>query len=141
MRRHGHALSMIARRGADHAAFQLLGRQVRHLVVGAAQLEAEDSLLVLTLEQYLVVQPSAQVPGGLQRRLDRHVVDACREDLLEVIGGLEMLFHNQRIISRPSWARKKPPDLAARGLNPPREVEETTLQVAARAGNWLIARK
>jgi hypothetical protein len=31
-----------------------LGAQVHHLVVGAAQLEAEDRLLVLALEQHLV---------------------------------------------------------------------------------------
>jgi hypothetical protein len=46
--------------------FELLRRQVRHLVVGAAQLEAEHGLLVFALEQHLVVQAPAQVFGGLQ---------------------------------------------------------------------------
>jgi len=35
---------------------QLLGGQVRHLVVGAAQLEAAHGLLVFAFEQYRVVQ-------------------------------------------------------------------------------------
>jgi hypothetical protein len=62
-----HALGVVAGRGANHALFELLRRQVRHLVVGAAQLEAEDGLLVFALEQHLVVQAPAQVFGGLQR--------------------------------------------------------------------------
>ena len=44
------ALRMVAGRGADHAALELLGRQVGHLVVRAAQLEAEYALHVLALE-------------------------------------------------------------------------------------------
>jgi hypothetical protein len=66
---------------------QLLGREVRHLVVGAAQLEAAHRLLVLALEQHLVVQAPAQVARGLQGGLDGHVVDAGGEDLLQVVGG------------------------------------------------------
>ena len=60
-----HTLGMVAGGRADHALFQLLGGEVRHLVVGAAQLEAEDGLLVFALEQHFVVQASAEVFGGL----------------------------------------------------------------------------
>ena len=44
------ALGMIAGRSADHAAGELLRAQVHHLVVSAAQFEAEDGLLVLALQ-------------------------------------------------------------------------------------------
>jgi hypothetical protein len=71
VRAHGHALRVVAGRGADHAAFQLLGRQVRHLVVGAAQLEAEHRLLVFALEQHLVVQALAQVARQAPGRTPR----------------------------------------------------------------------
>ena len=54
------ALGMVAGRGADHAARQLLRREVRHLVVGAAQLEAEHRLRVLALEQHLVAEPGRE---------------------------------------------------------------------------------
>jgi hypothetical protein len=64
--RHGDALGMVAGRGADHAPLELFRAQMRHLVVGAAQLEAEHRLLVLALEQHLVVQAAAEVFGGLQ---------------------------------------------------------------------------
>jgi hypothetical protein len=47
--------------------FQLLGRQVGHLVVGAAQLEAEHRLLVLALEQHVVAQAARQAARRLQR--------------------------------------------------------------------------
>jgi len=92
---HGHALGMVAGRGADDAALQLAGGEVRHLVVGAAQLEAEHGLLVLALEQHPVVQAAAQVAGGFQVRLDRHVVHAGGEDLLEVIGGGQVVGHGR----------------------------------------------
>jgi hypothetical protein len=59
-----HALCVVAGRSADHAALQLLGRQVRHLVVGAAQLEAEHRLLVLALEQHVVAQSPRQAAPG-----------------------------------------------------------------------------
>ena len=62
---------------------------MRHLVVGAAQLEAEDGLLVFPLEQHFVVQASAEVLGRLQRRFLRHVVDPRGQDFFKVVGGAE----------------------------------------------------
>ena len=77
---------MIAGAGGDDAAGALLGRQMRDLVVGAAQLEAEDRLQVLALEQHLVVQPLRQPRGGVERRLARHVVDAAGQHVVEKLG-------------------------------------------------------
>ena len=84
-----NALRMVAGRGTDHAFFELRCAQVCHLVVSAAQLEAEHRLLVFTLEQDGVFQAHAQVFGRLQSRLDRHVIDAGREDFFQVVSGLE----------------------------------------------------
>jgi hypothetical protein len=151
----GHALCMVAGRGADHALLQLLGRQVRHLVVGAAQLEAEHGLLVLALEQHLVVQAAAQCLGGLQVRLHGHVVHARGEDLGQVVGRGQGVVHRRRkagvqqagaglpgagghhrrlrrmlqcsVLGTPGATKpKKSPRPQSRGLNPPiEEVEET----------------
>ena len=63
------------------------GVQVRHLVVGAAQLEREDGLLVLALQQDAVAEPPRQRRRELERRLDRHVVDLRGQDLLQVVDG------------------------------------------------------
>jgi hypothetical protein len=59
---------------------------VHHLVVGAAQLEAEHRLLVFALEQHVVAEAARQAARRLQRGFTRHVVDAGGEDALEVIG-------------------------------------------------------
>ena len=50
-RRQRHALRVVAGGGADHSAAGDRLREVRDLVVGAAQLEREDRLQVLALEQ------------------------------------------------------------------------------------------
>jgi hypothetical protein len=83
-----HALCMVAGGGADHAAGEFVAPQMRHLVVGAAQLEAEHGLAVFALEQHMVAQAPRQGACRLQRRLDRHVVDAGVEDALEVVAAL-----------------------------------------------------
>ena len=62
-----HALGVVAGRGANHPARELLAAQLGHLVVGPAQLEAEHRLLVFTLEQHLVVQASPQYFRHVQR--------------------------------------------------------------------------
>jgi hypothetical protein len=47
-----------------------------------------------------------------------------------------VLFHDKSIINGGLWPRKKPPDLAVRGLNPPKEkVEETIVAIAAQANS------
>src|SRR5439155_9432556 len=53
-RRVRDALCMIARAGGDDAASALFRGEVRHAVVGTAQLEAENRLLVFALEQHRV---------------------------------------------------------------------------------------
>ena len=57
-RRERHALRVVAGGGADHATLGRSLRQVRDLVVGAAQLERKDRLQVLALEQHVVAQPA-----------------------------------------------------------------------------------
>ena len=51
-----HALCVVASGSANHAFFELRGGEMRHLVVCAAQFEAEHRLLVFALEQHGVVQ-------------------------------------------------------------------------------------
>ena len=64
-------------------------REVRDLVVRAAQLEAEDRLQVLALEQHLVAEPLRQPRRRVERRLARHVVHAARQDVVEELGELQ----------------------------------------------------
>ena len=101
-RAHGHALCVVAGRGANHPLLQLLGRQVGHLVVGATQLEAEHRLLVFALQEHLVVQAAAQVLGGFQGRLHGHVIDAGGQDLFQVIERGEVLGHVRQGVRRHS---------------------------------------
>jgi hypothetical protein len=65
---------------------ELLGREVRHLVVGAAQLEAENRLLVFALEQHGVAKPLAERARFLERGFDRHVVNAGVQNFSEIVG-------------------------------------------------------
>jgi hypothetical protein len=81
-----HALGMVAGRSRDHAARQRVGLELRHLVIGAAQLEGEHRLHVLALEQDTVVRSLRQIGRRLQRRLDRHVVYAGVENTFQIIG-------------------------------------------------------
>ena len=78
-----HALGMIAGARGDDAARPFDVLQVRNLVVGAAELEAEDGLQILALEQDLVLQPPRQAGRQIERRLTRHVVDAARQDVVQ----------------------------------------------------------
>ena len=47
---------MVAGAGGDDAARALAIGQVRDLVIGAAELEAEDRLQILALEEHLVAE-------------------------------------------------------------------------------------
>ncbi len=84
----GHALRVVARRGANDPLLELGWAEVGHFVVGPAQLEAEHRLLVFALEQDLVVQALAQVAGQVQVGFMGHVVDLGIEDALEVSRGV-----------------------------------------------------
>ena len=84
-RREGHALGVVAGRGADHAAGALFGAQMHHLVEGAAQLEGEHRLGVLALEKNLVADSQRQTPGFIKRRLAGNVVNARGEDPAQVV--------------------------------------------------------
>ncbi len=87
LRRERDALRMVARRRGDDAARALGRREMRHLVVRAAQLEREHRLLVLALEKDAVAEPSRQRRREIERRFDRHVVNLRGQDLLQVIDG------------------------------------------------------
>jgi hypothetical protein len=54
--RHGQPLGMVAGRGGDHPLGLLLLGELRHLVVGAANLERVDGLQILALDQDLVIE-------------------------------------------------------------------------------------
>jgi hypothetical protein len=91
-RRERDALRMIAGRRADHAAGERLRREMRHLVVGAAQLEAEDRLAVFPLEEDPVAEPRGERRRRIERGFDGDVVDARRQDLLQIAGELRRSF-------------------------------------------------
>ena len=88
---------MVAGAGGDDAARPLLVGQVRDLVVGAAQLEAEDRLQVLALEQHLVAETLGQPRRRVERRLARHVVDAAGQHVVEQLG--EFGGHEHALLS------------------------------------------
>ena len=77
---------MVAGAGSDDTARPLPVRQMRNLVVGAAQLEAEDRLQVLALEKDFVVETLGQAWRLVERRLPRHVVDATGEHVAKKLG-------------------------------------------------------
>ena len=85
LRRERDALRVVAGGRRDHAARAFGRGQVRHLVVGAAQLEREHRLLVLALEQHAVAQAMRQRHREVERGLDRDVVDLRVEDLAEIV--------------------------------------------------------
>ena len=85
----GYPLGMVAGAGGDHAPRKLRRGEAGHLVVSAAQLEAEHRLQVFPLEQDPVVKPPGQVRRRIQGRFDRHVVDPGPQDPLQhVAAGL-----------------------------------------------------
>ena len=79
------ALRVVARRGADHPALRRRRRELRDLVVGAANLERKHRLKVFSFEQDVVVQAAGQARRGIQRRLDGDVVHLGLEDAIYVV--------------------------------------------------------
>ena len=82
---HGDTLRVVASRRANDTARPLVGRQVDHLVVRAAQLETEDRLRVLTLEEHRVANARGEARSDVERSLYSNVVHPRREDLLQVV--------------------------------------------------------
>ena len=78
-----HALRVVAGARGDDAAGALLLGEMRDLVVGAAQLEAEDRLQILALEQHGVAETARESRRRIERRFARHVVDAAGQDVVE----------------------------------------------------------
>ena len=83
--RQGYTLRVVARRGADDPAGDLVRAQARHLVVGTAQLEREDRLQILTLQQNRPAESLREARHRVERALDRHIVDAGGEDLADIV--------------------------------------------------------
>ncbi|CAJ6855767.1 DEAD/DEAH box helicase [Burkholderia pseudomallei] len=81
------ALRMVARRRGDHPARERVGRDVRHLVVRAAQLEREHRLVVLALQVDGVAQPRGQVARAFELGFERDVVHPGGQDFLQIIVG------------------------------------------------------
>ncbi len=79
-----NTLRMIAGRCGNDAALELLRRQLRHLVIGAAQLEGEHGLHVLAFQQHMVAYACGQAGRGFQRGFDGHVIDPGGEDTFEI---------------------------------------------------------
>ena len=52
----GNALGVVSGRGSNDTTLELITGELRHLVVGAAQLEGKDGLGVLALQQNSVAQ-------------------------------------------------------------------------------------
>jgi hypothetical protein len=67
------------------AAFKLLRTELRHLVVGAAQLEGKNRLAVFALQVHPVRQALRKVLGQGQLGLYRHIVYLRSEDFLQVM--------------------------------------------------------
>ena len=76
----GHTLAVIAGARGNHPPAPFRLRHVGDPVVGAAQLEAEDRLKILTLQENGVPEARRQPARGLERCLLSHVVDAAREN-------------------------------------------------------------
>ncbi len=99
----GDPLSVVARTGGDYPFRHGLGRQTHHLVVGAADLEAEDRLKVFALEQHPVVDALGQTSRRLERGFDGDVVDPTGED------GSDDLVETAHRISRSGPSRRARP--------------------------------
>ena len=105
-----HALRMVAGRGADDAALRADRRQLRDLVVGAANFERKHRLQVFPLEQDAIVEAARQPRCGFQRCLDGDVVDLGLEDAIDVVF-LHGRLRLRRYISSSGRAAVWPPIL------------------------------
>eukprot|EP00981_Chlorochromonas_danica_P013566 scaffold6519_cov156-Ochromonas_danica.AAC.1 len=65
---------MVACAASDNPFGPLRGIEAGDLVYGAANLEGEDWLAILSLEEYVMTQQRRQIGGEGQRRLYGHVV-------------------------------------------------------------------
>jgi hypothetical protein len=87
----GDALGVVARARGDDATPGFRSAQLRHLVVGAAELEAEHRLQILALQQNLVLETARQTRRPVERTLVGHVVDPARENPAEELVDFEGL--------------------------------------------------
>ena len=78
------ALGVVARGRSDDPPGRVRRRERGDLVVGAADLEGEDAVQVLSLEEDAVAEALGEPGCGLERRLADDVVHARFEDALDV---------------------------------------------------------
>ena len=62
----GHSLGMVTGAAGDDTLPALITIQMRHLVVGAPQLKAEDGLLVFPFEQDIAFESVGKIDSGGQ---------------------------------------------------------------------------
>src|SRR5690606_41033907 len=109
-------LRVVSGRAADHALRERTRVELRDLVVGAAQLERENRLLVLAFQPDLVAEAARQARRVVERGLERDVVDARLEDPFDVAGGERAAFLGGRAHEAASLAHlARAPQSAARG--------------------------
>ncbi len=80
-----HALRMIAGGRANDTSLRADRRQLRDLVVRAANLERKHRLEVFSFEHDAVAEPARQPRCGVQRCFDGNVVHLCLEDAFYVV--------------------------------------------------------
>lgn len=81
-----HALGVVPRTARNDALPALLRGEVRHFVVRAAQLEAENREEVFALEEDAAFEPVGEVDRGCEGGFGHDVVDARGEDEAQVVG-------------------------------------------------------
>ena len=96
----GNALSMIASRGGNNAPAQFFIGKVRHLVVGASNLEGKNRLEVFALEQNIIAGAARKTDRLVQRGFYRHVVHAAQKDTVQVFA---VLVHENVLAGLRAW--------------------------------------
>jgi hypothetical protein len=83
---------VVAGRCRNHALLQLCRRQVRHLVVRAAQLEREHGLLVFPLQQHAIPQARRESGRDIERRVLARAVHYLLDDRVLLNGVKTVVF-------------------------------------------------
>ena len=84
LRGQGYTLCVIASRSGNHAAFELLRRQLRHLVISTPKFEREHRLHVFALQKNRIADARRQAGSRFQWGLDGYIVDTGGENTLEI---------------------------------------------------------
>ena len=96
----GNPLSVIASRGGNNAPAQFFLGKVRHLVVGASDLEGKNRLEVFALEQNIIAGAARKTDRLVQGGFYRHVVHAAQKDTVQVFA---VLVHENVLAGLRAW--------------------------------------